>query len=189
MPSSTRFTAVAAYNPLQRGLHWAMAAFIFIALALGMVAVQLPRGGLRSDVLFVHKSFGVTIFVLAILRVGLRIVAGAPAYRKPLDRLSELGSKAAHLALYALMLVLPVSGYVISSAGGNVVPFFGLFALPNVVTHDRELAEKAAGAHLVFAWAIGIVLALHIAAALWHAWVKRDEVMARMWPGFGGRLV
>ena len=189
MVSSRRAAAVRPYNPWQRGLHWTMAALIFIALALGIVATQLPRGGLRSDALFVHKSFGVTIFALLILRIGVRVVAGAPAYREPLGRLAEWGSKAAHLILYALMLVMPISGYVTSSAGGNIVPFFGLFVLPNVLPHDRELAGNASEAHFVFAWAIVLVLALHVAAAFWHAWAKRDEVMERMWPGFSRRFV
>ena len=165
-----------------------MAACIFTALALGIVATQLPRGEVRSDLLFVHKSFGVTIFALLLLRAGFRILAGAPAYRVPLGRLQDLGSKAAHFALYGLMLLMPLSGYVTSGAGGHPVPFFGLFALPNLVPRDWALAEKASEAHFLFA-RIGVVIALHVAAVFRHAWVRRDEVMQRMWPGFPGRLV
>ena len=189
MSQSARLRSAPAYNPWQRGLHWTMAACIFTALALGIVATQLPRGDARSSVLFVHKSFGVTIFALLVLRVLFRIVSGAPAYREPLGRMADLGSKAAHLALYALMLVLPISGYVTTSAGGHDVPFFGLFALPSLAPQDRALAEKASQAHFLFAWAIGLIVALHVAAALWHGWVRRDEVMGRMWPGFRSRLV
>ena len=76
--------AVEAYNPALRTLHWLMAFVIFVALGLGVSATQLPRGDLRSDVLFVHKSFGITVLALIVVRVIVRFVVGAPAYAVPL---------------------------------------------------------------------------------------------------------
>lgn len=189
MSSATQVSSALSYNPWQRGFHWGMAIIILIAIALGVTAAELPRDALRSQILMVHKSFGVAIFALLALRVVLRLAAGAPPYRVPLDRLTGIGAKAAHLALYLLMLLMPVTGYVTSSADGHPVPFFGLGNLPNVAPRSHELADRASDAHFVFAWAIGIVLSLHVAAALWHAWAKRDEVMDRMWPGFVRRFV
>jgi cytochrome b561 len=174
---------VEVYNPALRTLHWLMAALIFVALALGVWAGQLPRGDLRSDVLFVHKSFGVTVLAL-VLRVLIRLIRGAPSYAVPPGRLAQVAAGAAHFALYALMIALPVSGYLASSAGGHEVSFFGLFTLPNLVPHDKALDQAASEAHSIFAWAIGITLALHLAAVAWHARVKRDEVLTRMWPGW-----
>jgi cytochrome b561 len=165
-----------------------MAFCIFVALALGLVAHFLPRGAERSQVLFVHKSFGVAVFALLVIRVILRLAKGAPSYREPLGTLNAFAAHAAHGALYLLMILMPLSGYTTSSAGGNVIPFFGLFDLPSLAPSDKALAMKAAGAHLVFAWAIAIVLVLHVAGALWHAYVRRDEVMDRMWPGFARRV-
>ncbi len=174
--------AIEVYNPALRTLHWLMAALIFVALPLGVWARELPRGDLRSDVLFVHKSFGVTVLALVVLRVLVRLILGAPSYAVPLRRLVQAVAGASHFALYALMIALPVSGYVTSSSGGHPVSFFGLFTLPNLVPHDKTLDEAAAQAHFVFAWTIGIVLVLHLAAVVWHARVKRDEVLTRMWP-------
>jgi cytochrome b561 len=176
--------AIEVYNPAVRTLHWLMAALIFVALALGVSASELPRGDLRSDVLFVHKSFGATVLALVVLRVLVRLVLGAPSYAVPLGKLVQAAAGAAHRALYALMIALPVSGYVTSSAGRHEVSLFGLFTLPNVVPQSKALDEAAAQAHFVFAWAIGITLALHLAAVAWHARVKRDEVLTRMWPGW-----
>ena len=85
--------------------------------------------------------------------------------------------------LYLLMIALPVSGYVMSSAGGNPPSFFGLFTLPNLVGVDKSLDESARQAHYVFAWAIGALIALHIAAVVWHV-MKRDTVLTRMWPSY-----
>ncbi len=179
--------AVEVYNPVLRTFHWLMAALIFIALALGVWASQLPRGDLRSEVLFVHKSFGITVLVLVVLRIVVRLVVGAPAYAEPLGRLVQAAAGSAHLALYALMIVLPVSGYVTSNAGGHAVSVFGLFTVPDIVPEDKGLAQAASQAHFVFAWAMGIALALHLAAVVWHARIKRDTVLTRMWPRFQPR--
>ncbi len=173
---------VEVYSPALRVLHWLMAALIFTALGLGVWATQLPRGRLLSEVLFVHKSFGVTVLALIVLRVAVRLVVGAPAYAERLGRLTHAASKAGHLALYALMIAMPVTGYLTSSAGGHEVSFFGLFDLPNLVGKNEALDAAASQAHFVFAWAIGILLALHLAAVFWHARAKRDTVLTRMWP-------
>jgi cytochrome b561 len=173
---------VKPYDPALRMLHWLMAGVIFVALGLGVWATQLPRGDLRSEILFVHKSFGVTALALLVLRVMVRLVAGAPAYAPPLGRVVSVAAGSAHLLLYALMIAMPISGYVTSSAGGHEVSFFGLITLPNIVPRNQALDEAASQAHYVFAWAIGIVLALHLAAVVWHRVVKRDTVFERMWP-------
>jgi cytochrome b561 len=78
------------------------------------------------------------------------------------------------------MLVMPVTGYIFSGAGGYSLPWFGLFAWPRVLPLDKSLAHLGQGLHYWSAWAIGAVLAAHIAAVGWHQWVKRDEVLSRM---------
>lgn len=175
---------VEVYNPALRTLHWLMAVLIFTALGLGVWATQLPRGDLLSKVLFVHKSFGVMVLALIVVRIVVRLVAGAPAYAERLGRLTHAAAKAGHLALYFLMIAQPVTGYLTSSAGGHPVSFFGLFDLPNLVGANKALDEGASQAHYVFAWLIGIILALHLAAVVWHAGVRRDTVLTRMWPRF-----
>jgi cytochrome b561 len=180
---------IEVYDPTLRALHWLMALVIFVALPLGVWAALLPRGDLRSEVLFVHKSFGVAALALIVLRVLVRLAVGAPAYAVPLGRLVKAASGAAHLLLYALMIAQPVSGYITSSAGGHEVSFFGLITLPDIVPQDKRLAEAASQAHFFFAWLIGITLALHLLAVVWHARIKRDTVLTRMWPRFQPRAL
>jgi cytochrome b561 len=175
---------VAVYNPVLRAVHWLMAILIFAALALGVWAIQLPRSDFRSEVLFVHKSIGVTVFALVILRIVVRLIVGAPAYARPLGRLVHAAASSGNLALYALMIAMPVSGYLASAAGGHEISFFGLFDLPNLVARNKALDEAAGQAHYVFAWLLGVTLVLHLAAVVWHARVRRDEVLTRMWPRF-----
>jgi cytochrome b561 len=187
MKSYAPSSFVAVYHPVLRTLHWLMALLIFVGIGLGVWATQLPRGDLRSETLFVHKSIGVTLLVLIALRVIVRLVVGAPPYAAALGRLVHAAAGAGHLALYALMITLPVSGYLTSSAGGHDVSFFGLFTLPNLVGVNKALDEGASQAHYVFAWMIGIVLVLHLAAVVWHARIRRDTVLTRMWPRYSPR--
>ena len=175
---------VASYHPVLRAIHWLMAALIFLALGFGVSTTQLPREGIRSDVLFVHKSIGVALLTLIALRIVARLAVGAPPYAAPLGRFVQAAANANHLALYALMLALPVTGYLMSEAGAHDVSFFGLFSLPDLVPKDKTLEETARLAHYLFACAIGAALALHLAAVFWHARVKRDTVLTRMWPRF-----
>ena len=176
---------VVAYDPGLRTLHWLMAALIFVALPLGVWASLLPSGdAMRVEILFFHKSIGVTVFGLIALRIVWRLIVGAPAYAEPLGKVIRVASRAGHLALYALMIAMPVSGYVASTAGGRAVPWFGLFELPGLVAKDRSLAVAASWAHLVFAWMLAFVLAAHLGAVVWHAIINRDSVLTRMWPSF-----
>jgi cytochrome b561 len=172
------------YDPGLRALHWLMAALIFGALALGVWASLMPRGGTRSEILFVHKSIGVTVLGLVALRIVWRLIAGAPAYAEPLGRLIHAAARTGHLALYVLMIAMPVSGYLTSTAGGNQVSWFGLFILPRLVGKDKFLDEAESWAHLVFAWAIAITLTAHLGGVVWHAAIKRDSVLTRMWPRY-----
>jgi cytochrome b561 len=185
MKAVARPRGVAAYDPGLRTIHWLMAALIFVALPLGVWASFLPGGNrTRVEILFFHKSIGVTVLGLVALRIVWRLIVGAPAYVEPLGKVVQTASRAGHLALYALMIAMPVSGYVSSTAGGKAVSWFGLFELPRLVAKDKSLAVTASWAHLVFAWMLALVLAVHLCAVVWHASIRRDSVLTRMWPSF-----
>ena len=98
--------------------------------------------------------------------------------------MTHVASRAGHLALYALMIAMPVSGYIGSTAGGRPVSWFGLFELPKLVGKDESVAAAWGWAHLVFAWILAFVLAAHLGAVVWHAAIRRDAVLTRMWPSF-----
>jgi len=175
-----------SYSAPLRTLHWLMAAIIFAALALGVWAVYLKPGTpLRVDLLTVHKSLGVTALALIVLRIVVRLATRAPAYRPPLSRLNRIAAAAAHGLLYVVMVTLPLSGYVHSSAGGHSFNWFGLFRVPDLVAPNKQTDAGSGQAHHFFAWVIAALLAAHVLAALWHGFVRRDGVLQRMWPGFG----
>jgi cytochrome b561 len=176
--------AAAVYHPGLRLLHWLMAALIFVALPLGVWASLTPRGPQRSEILFFHKSIGMTVLGLVALRIVWRLIVGAPAYAEALGRLTHAAARSAHIGLYALMIGLPVSGYLSSNGAGTVVSWFGLFSFPHLFSKNDTLRIAAGQAHFVFAWTIAFVLVAHVGAAVWHAAIRRDSILTRMWPAF-----
>ena len=110
-----------------------------------------------------------TVLCLVALRIVWRLISGAPAYAEPLGRLTHAAARSAHIGLYALMIAMPVSGYLSSNGAGTVVPWFGLFTFPHLLPKNDTLRIAAGQAHYVFAWTIAFVLAAHLGAVVWHA--------------------
>jgi cytochrome b561 len=169
------------FGRVQRGLHWSMALLIFAAIGLGVVAAYLPVGQEpRKSLLELHKSLGFTVLALVVIRLAWRLYAGEPPFRQPLDPLTRIASHAGHVALYALMIFMPVTGYLFSAAGGYSLPWFGLFQWPRLLPRDPGLTRWGELLHDRGAWVIAAVLLLHLAAVAWHHWIRRDEVLSRM---------
>jgi cytochrome b561 len=171
------------YDRTQRVFHWSMAAIIITAIALGIWALYLDRNSpIKGSLLFVHKSLGLTVLILVLARVVYRLIVGKPPYKQPLHRFNQVGSTTAHLLLYGLMILMPVTGYVFTGAGGHPLPFYGLFEWPSVVPKDKALSQLAGAFHYWGAWAICSVLIVHVLAVVWHCLAKHDEVLDRMLP-------
>ena len=129
------------YDRVQRFLHWSMAAIIITAIAIGIYCgYQVPGTQPRKFLLDIHKSLGITALALVAIRIGYRVFAGAPPYSKALSSMVHASSQVAHALLYALMVFMPLSGYLFSSAGGYSLPWFGLFQWPRIVPLDKGLA-------------------------------------------------
>jgi cytochrome b561 len=187
-PSSDAGTPEAArepcYDRMQRAFHWGMAAIILAALLIGLYcSYQAPGTPLRRWLLEWHKSLGMTALALIGLRIAYRLATPTPPYAERMGRLTHAAAHGAHLLLYALMLFMPLTGYLFSGAGGYSLPWFWLFQWPRLVPLDKAIARTGEALHLYGAYALYAVVSLHILAVLWHRLVLRDGVLARMWPG------
>lgn len=170
------------YGATAQGLHWAMAALIVAAWALGLIAAEMPRGPDKGFWMGVHKSLGVMVVMLTFVRAAWRLANPPPPSPDSATPAMRLAAHGAHLALYALMILLPVSGVILSQANGRGVEFWGLFALPTLIQPDKELAKTMEEAHEVMANLILALVFLHAAAALFHQHVLKDGLMERMTP-------
>ncbi|OLP45855.1 hypothetical protein BJF95_09935 [Rhizobium oryziradicis] len=158
-----------------------MACIIICALGLGLYCSYLTPGlPERQFLLEIHKSLGMTALVLIVLRIPLRAVYGEPSWQAVPSIPVRIGAHAAHMALYALMVLMPVSGYITSAAAGRSLPWFWLFQWPNLITADRALGRLASTIHHYGAYTFFTILGLHLAAVAWHRLIKKDEVLSRM---------
>jgi cytochrome b561 len=183
-----RDTAV-SWGWVTRGLHWVMAGLILFQLGLGLWMTREQMDLLtRFDLTQLHKSWGVVIFALALVRIGWRLVnRRRPDPPPTMPAWQRRAARASHAALYLLMVLLPFSGWVQAAAAPeqdilgirNMV--FGLFALPDPWQPGvKAIAETAGAVHSSCAWTLLAVLAMHAGAALLHQFHGRDRVLARM---------
>lgn len=173
------------FSGTQRVLHWLMAIMVLAMLFIGvsMVSTLKPR---FLILISIHKPLGIAILVLALLRLGVRLRLGAPKLPDDLPRTQALAAQLSHLVLYALLIAMPLVGWGMLSAGGYPVVLYGSFHLPAILPHDDQLHAILRTTHTVLAYMFFATILLHVAAALFHALVRRDGVFRAM-AGVGPR--
>jgi cytochrome b561 len=166
------------FNLTARVLHWSMALAILAMLfvGIGMVASL----SLRPTLVSLHRPLGIAIGLLVIVRLVNRLRHRPPPLPADLPRVQVLAAKASHWLLYALMFAMPLIGWSMLSAGGYPVTMFKGFNLPPIMPHDATVYATLRGAHTWLALLLFATVLLHLAAALFHAWVRRDEVFPSM---------
>ncbi|RKK02551.1 cytochrome b [Pseudoroseomonas wenyumeiae] len=171
----------ARFSPLQRLFHWVMAACILAMLfiGVGMVSTISTR---YLTLVSIHKPLGIAILVLAVLRLFLRFRRGAPPLPADLPEPMKLAAHLSHLALYALMIIMPLLGWAMLSAEGLPVLLSSSLRLPPIAPQQPELYALLRSAHGYLAYAFFAVILLHLGAALYHALVRRDGVFEAMAP-------
>ena len=170
------------WGALSQLLHWLMAALIGVQIGLGLTGADLPLGMSKLATLARHKSLGLTILALAIIRLAWRALNPTPAPPAALKAYERRLARATHAVLYVLLIALPMTGWIMSSARGFPVSWFNLVQLPNLVTPSPPLYHAMVLTHGVLASALGLILILHVAAAIRHHFVLRDEILRRMLP-------
>lgn len=164
------------YSRVARWLHWGLALLIFGNLAGGFLHDVDPR-----TIVPIHKATGITILFLTLLRFGWRLTHRPPPYPATMANWERWASTIAHNALYALMILVPLSGWVMASGSEWPISFFGLFDIPKFPVEQSEaFVEMMEERHEMLAFAMIGLLVIHIAAALRHHFVQKDGVLARM---------
>lgn len=182
MPSSRPVTAtLARYSGIAIALHWLMALAIIGALGVGLYMTELPFSPTRLKLYNWHKWAGVTILLLAALRLLWRL-----SHRPPADLpMPVWQSRLAHLThglMYFLFFALPLAGWAYSSAAGFPIVWFGVLPLPDWVPVDKALAESFKLVHKLLAYGLAALVLMHIGAALKHHWIDRDDLLSRILP-------
>jgi cytochrome b561 len=170
------------YTTTAQALHWFMALLIFGLLALGFYMSDLRMSPQKLQLYAWHKWAGVSVFALLLVRVSWRLSHRPPELPPQMGQLQRRLSHVVHGLLYCLMLALPLSGWLMSSAKGYQTVWFGILPIPDLLAKDKALGEILESLHEALAFAMIALVVIHICAALKHQWVDRDHLISRMWP-------
>jgi cytochrome b561 len=170
------------YPATSKLLHWLVAACVLTTAPVAIAMVRVGKGPTQDTLYAFHKSLGVLILVLMILRLINRLVVGAPIPDPQIEPWQKAVSATVHTTLYVLLLAMPVVGYIANSAYGATTPFFGLFELPMIVDKNEALATQLFALHRWVGFLVILLVVVHISAALYHHFVRGDQVLRRMLP-------
>ncbi|MBS1138708.1 MAG: Cytochrome bacterial [Proteobacteria bacterium] len=170
------------YTKTAKALHWLMAILLFGLLALGFYMHDLPLSPDKLKLYSWHKWAGVTAFLLLAFRLFWRITHRPPALPDSMPKPMQFAAHAGHLLLYVLMIAIPLSGWLMSSAKGFQTVYFGLLPIPDLLDKNKELGDLLALVHKSLNLLFVAVLAGHIGAALKHHFIDKDDILTRMLP-------
>jgi cytochrome b561 len=175
------------YHPVAIAIHWVMALALLAMFGVGLYMVDLPFSPQRLKLFNWHKWAGVLVLTLAFLRLVWRLTHRPPALpaaiRNGMPAWQHLAHQATHAGLYLLFFAVPLLGWAYSSAAGFPIVLFGVVPLPDFVPASEALADALKPWHGWAAYALAVLVVLHVAGAMKHALLDRDGLLSRMWPG------
>jgi cytochrome b561 len=171
------------YPTVSKLLHWLVAICVLTTLPVAITMTRIADGPLKDNLFVLHKSLGILILVLMLLRLLNRLIAGAPMPEPDIAPWQKTVSSAVHGALYVLLLAMPIVAWIGMSYAGMTTPFFGLFELPPLsFAKNEHLSEQIFVVHRWVGYLLAALAAVHIAAALQHLLILKDGVAQRMLP-------
>ncbi|MFP7722090.1 cytochrome b [Lysobacter sp. A3-1-A15] len=164
-------------------LHWSVVVLVVGLATAGLLMTEMPNTPRKIEIYALHKSFGLTVLVLAAIRLAWRLYAGTPAPVPGSPRWQERIASLTHALLYAVLFAMPLTGWLFNSAAGYPLQFFGLFNLPALAGSDEALREAALSLHKAGFWVLLSLVVLHAGAAFYHHLFLGDATLRRMLPG------
>jgi cytochrome b561 len=175
--------APAAYSSIARVLHWITAALVLTTIPVAVAAVNEQPGPVQDFLYNLHRSLGTVIIPLVIVRFGYRLTHPPLPLPDDIPPFQARVARATHWGLYVLLIVQPLLGWLATSAYGAPIIVFGLFQLPPIWPQDQPLSERLFPVHQLIGLAIACLAAMHIGAALYHHFIRKDRVLLRMITG------
>lgn len=171
--------------------HWLIAALLITNICLGLYFADLPPDPWKGELAQWHKSIGLTVLVLSLLRLAWRLTHTVPPLPAGMHRGLQIAARATHYLFYFLIIFIPLTGWMMVSASpiGRPTVYFHLFNWPNLwflsdLPRPQKVPLRAAfdNIHVVLAWSAIVLIPLHVAAALYHQFIRRDDLLWRMIP-------
>jgi cytochrome b561 len=167
-------------------IHWITALAIVAAVAVMFIRDAAEDRGWRQFLLETHRQLGLLVLIAAGVRIAIRLQRGLRDHAPDMPALLRWSATLAHWLMYGVLITLPLLGWAVTSAHGITLTFLGNVPLPKLVSADSELADTLTDYHLWLAWGLLALVVAHVAAAVWHHFVRRDGVLRAMLPrGWG----
>ncbi len=170
------------WGPVSQLLHWLIVLMILGMGTVGLVMTEMRNSPDKIQLYLLHKSFGLAVLALVSLRLLWRLYAGTPRPVPGTPHWQDRAASLMHGALYLLVFAMPLSGWVLNSAAGFPLRWFGLFNLPPIAARSESLHELAEEVHEWLFWVLIALVLAHAAAAIYHHVFQRDATLARMLP-------
>ncbi len=171
------------YSPMIIFLHWLIALMVIIMLCIGFFLDDVPDA-LKPTVYMMHKSVGLTVLILMLTRIVWVHATGKPPLPDSMAFWEIALARFVQFGFYILLILMPLSGWIMSVAAGRVPSYFGFFEAPIPGVHpDQSLADFMANSHKIIAWVLVVFIILHTLGALKHHFIDKNRVMRTMWFG------
>jgi cytochrome b561 len=177
-----RLRNVDRWGAVSQVFHWLIVLGILAMAIIGLTMVEMHSSPAKVRMFALHKSIGLTILALVTLRLLWRLYAGAPPVIPTIPRWQHAIANLSHIGLYVLLFAVPLSGWVMNSASGFPLWWFGVFRVPALVARDHDLHELTETVHETLFWILIALVLVHAGAALFHHLFQRDATLARMLP-------
>jgi cytochrome b561 len=172
------------YSPAARAFHWLTAALVLTSIPIGITMANADLGSAVEDPLYhLHRSIGALVLMITVVRLVYRLLHPAPPLPADTPPIQRIAARATHWALYVLLIVQPIMGWIATSAYRAPVLFFWLFELPPIWKEDRPFSEAMFTVHRSIGIVVAALICIHIAAALYHHFILKDYVLKRMVSG------
>jgi len=172
------------WGAVSQSFHWLIVLLILLLAIVGLTMGELPKTPKYFWVYTLHKSTGITVLALVLLRIGWRLYAGAPKPVPGTPTWQQRSASLTHVLLYALVLAMPLSGWLYDSASGlRPFRYFGLVEMPKLVAPNESLRDLSHSTHVTLFWVLVALVALHAGAAFYHHLFQNDATLTRMLPG------
>ena len=169
------------WGSVQIGLHWTIAALVLLVqVPAGITMVSVDPGTVQNVCYNIHKTNGIVIFLLALVRLGWRWSHPVPLLPADMPDWQAKLARTTHGLLYTVLFLMPITGFLRTAMGGFPVPFFMLYDLAPLVPENKPVAEVFSYAHFTLQFVLYVTVLLHVAGALQHHFVRRDSVLRRM---------
>lgn len=171
------------YASTQKWLHWSMALLVLLMVVIGLTMTSLGDGALKNGLYELHKSIGLTLLALALIRIAVRWRRGAPPLEPGLPTWQRRAAHLSHAALYGLIVLVPLAGWIATSSCCPPVRLFWTLPLTFPAPEGEDFAAAAFRVHFGLVFVLVVIATIHIGAALHHHFIRRDRTLRRMLPG------